>query len=109
MRIEETFCLKSAELLYIQIHLQLQRFWAKVAHPKRVHLNISRVSDLMQYKWSQFGFEPLTQLIEWLGWVFSKVEYTCSRECIYVVLTTLPGRMNAVLCGRRERDKLGTR
>ena len=30
-------------------------------------------------------------------------------ETIYVVLTTLPGRMNAVLHGRRERDKLGTR
>ena len=28
---------------------------------------------------------------------------------IYVVLTTLPGRMNAVLRGRGERDKLGTR
>ena len=40
---------------------------------------------------------------------FSTISVLGRCMVIYVVLTTLPGRMNAVLRGRQERDKLGTR
>ena len=45
----------------------------------------------MQYKWSQFGFEPLTQLIEWLGWVFFQKLSTLVAES-YLRGTDNPAR-----------------